>query len=203
MWLSATDRHRREHWAVGSSFTTAVISSIRVAFRPPITPRSQPAVSRSRESWSRIIRSLVPDRLQRFRDLINAPLEVAVGLETVQPRWLNRLEKQMSRDDFDRYARWLRNEGVDLRVFVIIGVPGVSASESIRWARLSVRHAIACGARHVSLIPARSGHGWNGRAEQLPKLSVDAILELQRAAIMDADGRAAITIDLWDLDSGR
>ena len=171
-----------------------------------IPPADYASIAARCEPFSRVVVENHPrfgtDRARRFRDLINAPLEVAVGLETVQPRWLNRLEKQMSRDDFDRYARWLRNEGVDLRVFVIIGVPGVSALESTRWARLTARHAIACGARHVSLIPARSGHGWNGCAEQLPKLSVDAILELRRAAIMDADGRAAITIDLWDLDSG-
>jgi radical SAM enzyme (TIGR01210 family) len=170
-----------------------------------IPPADYASIAACCEPFSRVVVENHPKfgahRLRRFRDLINAPLEVAVGLETVQPRWLNRLEKQMSRDDFDRYARWLRNEGVDLRVFVIIGVPGVTAGESTRWARLSARHAIACGARHVSLIPARSGHGWNGRADQLPQLSVDAIAELQQAAIMDAGQRAAITIDLWALDS--
>ncbi len=171
-----------------------------------IPPADYGSIAACCEPFSRIVVENHPkfgaDRLRRFRDLVNASLEVAVGLETVQPRWLHRLEKQMTRDDFDRYARWLRSEGVDLRVFLIIGVPGVTAAEAICWARLSARHAIACGARHVSLIPARGGHGWNGRADQLPKLSVDTIVELQHAAIMDADGRAAITIDLWDLDSG-
>lgn len=141
------------------------------------------------------------DRLPRFRDLIDAPLEVAVGLETVQPRWLDRLRKQMSRDDFDRYARWLKSVGVDLRVFLIIGAPGVSLTESVRWARLSARHAVACGARHVSLIPARNGHGWNGLADRLPTFSIDALIELLQSVIADAGGRAAATIDLWDVDS--
>lgn len=141
------------------------------------------------------------DRLTRFRDLIDAPLEVAVGLETVQPRWLGRMGKQMTRDDFDSYAGWLQRVGVDLRVFLIIGVPGVSVSEAMRWARLSTRHAIACGARHVSLIPARVGHGWNGMADRLPSISIDALIELQCTAISDADARAAVTIDLWDVDA--
>lgn len=140
------------------------------------------------------------DRLPRFRDLIETPLEVAVGLETVQPRWLARMGKKMSRDQFDRYARRLRNEGVDLRVFLIVGVPGIAVRESIRWARLSARHAIACRARHISFIPARSGHGWSGLANQLPTLPDDALVELQQAAIGDADGRAAVTIDLWNFD---
>ena len=141
------------------------------------------------------------ERLRMFRDLLDAPLEVAVGLETVQPRWLDRMGKQMSRDDFDRYARWLASQGVDLRVFLIAGAPGIDVKESIRWARLSTRHAIAAGARHVSLIPARSGHGWNGRGHQLPDFSTEALAELQRAAIQDAAGHAAITIDLWDIDA--
>jgi|GEM_PF-3103524 len=94
-------------------------------------------------------------RLERFRDQLNGRLEVAVGLETVQPRWLDRLGKQMSRDEFDRYASYLRQRDVDLRVFLIVGVPGVSSSEAIRWATLGVRHAVRQGARHISLIPAR------------------------------------------------
>ena len=140
------------------------------------------------------------ERLKQFRDLLSVPLEVAVGLETVQPRWLDRLGKQMSRDQFDAYAKWLANECVDLRVFLILGVPGIDVQESLRWTRLSVRHAVAQGARHVSLIPARSGHGWNGLAEQLPFFSSDDLIEVQAAAIRDADGKAVVTIDLWDLD---
>jgi hypothetical protein len=84
---------------------------------------------------------------------------------------------------------------------LIAGAPGIDVLESIRWARLSARHAIACGARHVSLIPARSGHGWNGRADELPDFSMDALAELQQTVIEDAAGRAAITVDLWDMDS--
>ena len=140
------------------------------------------------------------ERLRQFRDLLSAPLEVAVGLETIQPRWLDRLGKQMSRDQFDAYAKWLMDERVDLRVFLILGVPGISVTESLRWARLSVRHAIAQGARHVSLIPARFGHGWNGLADQLPCFSSDDLIAVQAAAIGDADGEAVVMIDLWDLD---
>ena len=94
-------------------------------------------------------------RLEEFQSRLSARLEVAVGLETVQPRWLRRLAKQMTRDDFDLYAKHLRRLDVDLRVFLIVGAPGVSVREAIRWAMLSVRHAVLQGARHISLIPAR------------------------------------------------
>lgn len=124
-----------------------------------------------------------------------------MGLETVQPRWLDRLEKQMTRDQFDHYAKWLSAAGVDLRVFLIFGVPGGTVSEAIRWARLSVRHAIAASARHISLIPAREGLGWKGEGKQLPPITLEILCELQRRAIRDADGRAVVTIDLWGIGS--
>lgn len=139
------------------------------------------------------------DRLLQFRDLLDGQLEVAVGLETVQPRWLDRLGKKMTRDDFDRYGKWLRSERVDLRVFLIAGVPGVDVDESIRWTRLSARHAIRCGARHISLIPARRGNGWNGHPGKLPEFSVDDLAALQVMVIRDADGAAVVTVDLWDV----
>ena len=137
----------------------------------------------------------------QFRDLLSGRLEVAVGLETVQPRWLGRMKKRMTRDDFDRYAEFLREADLDLRVFLIVGVPGIDAVEAIRWAMLSVRHAIAAGARHISLIPARQGHGWNGRANELPAFHLEALAGLALDAIRDARGRAVITVDLWDLDT--
>ncbi len=162
------------------------------------------AIAERCEGFSRLVVENHPrfgaGRLRKFRDLLAAKLEVAVGLETVQPRWLDRLGKQMSRDDFDRYARWLSMEGVDLRVFLIIGVPGVTPKEAVRWTRLSVRHALAASARHISLIPARFGQGWSGSGDQLPTLSTERLVEIQQATLRDVDGRAAVTIDLWNID---
>ena len=162
------------------------------------------AIARRCEPFSRVVVENHPaigrGRVCGFRDRLCGKLEIAVGLETVQPRWLGRLGKRMNRDEFDRYARWLGDEQIDLRVFVIVGVPGIGTAEAIRWARLSVRHAVACRARHVSLIPARSGHGWNGRAASLPVIGLDELADVQSAAIEDAAGEAVVTVDLWDIE---
>ncbi|MDG2221914.1 MAG: hypothetical protein P8L85_11060 [Rubripirellula sp.] len=139
------------------------------------------------------------ERLKRFQRELRQPLEVAVGLETVQPRWLARMKKQLTRDQFDQYAAELRQVGVDLRVFLIVGVPGVGVSEAMRWGQLSLRHAIRAGARHVSMIPSRRGNGWGPATGRLPDLSLDDWLEYQARLIADADGRAAVTIDLWEM----
>lgn len=170
-----------------------------------IPPEDYPAIAARCEGYARVVIENHPkvgsERLLRFRDQLGSQLEVAVGLETVQPRWLAKLGKQMTRDQFDRFAHWLRRQGVDLRVFLIVGTPGILASEAIRWARLSLRHAITVSARHISLIPARAGEGWGGTADQLPHLPIETLIELQRLALQDADGRATVTIDLWDLDT--
>ncbi len=169
-----------------------------------IPPTDYGAIARRCTGFSRLVVENHPrfgrDRLLRFRDLLEIPLEVAVGLETVQPRWLDQLGKRMTRDDFDRYAKWLSRHGVDLRVFLIIGAPGLSVQESVRWLRVSIRHALMAGARHISLIPSRLGAGWDGRGDELPFLSTEALAEIQRVALRDVDGRTMVTIDLWDID---
>ena len=169
-----------------------------------IPPSDYQAIAKLCRPYSRVIVENHPkigrQRLRQFRALLSSPLEIAVGLETVQPRWLTRLSKQMSRDDFDAYAKWLRSQGVDLRVFLIFGVPGISLREATRWTRLSVRHAVAAGARHISLIPARAGNGWGGNSDPLPRPSLQDLIELQDLCLRDSDGRACITIDLWDAE---
>ncbi|WP_147869049.1 hypothetical protein [Stieleria maiorica] len=172
-----------------------------------IPPRDYAEIGQICAGYDRVIIENHPRfgarRHEAFRDLISGTLEVAVGLETVQPRILNRLGKQMSRDDFDRYASFLRWRQIDLRVFLIVGAPQLSVKESLRWARLSVRHAIHSGARHISLIPARSGHGWNGMAESLPEIDLEHLAELYDDSLTDLGTTACLSVDLWDIDRDR
>lgn len=168
-----------------------------------IPPDDYPEIAARCNRFDRVIVENHPrfgkNRLQSFLKLITCRFEIAVGQETVQPRWLDRLEKQMTRDSFGHYASEITRLGIDLRVFLILGVPGIDVVESIRWTRLSLRHAIACGARHVSIIPARSGHGWSGRAEQLPEFPNALLAEIHEKLLHDSDGRAVVTLDLWDV----
>ena len=142
-------------------------------------------------------------RHQAFAERLPGRLEIAVGLESVQPRLLRRLGKQMTRDDFDRYARDLFNWKIDLRVFLIVGAPGISISEASRWARLSVRYAASKNARHISLIPARQGNGWNGRAGSLPQIGVSELAEIYAASIDELASPTCLSVDLWEFDQQR
>lgn len=128
-------------------------------------------------------------------------LEVAVGLETIYPGALKRIGKKMELADYARYAQSLAQRQIDLRTFLIVGFPGMSLAESIRWAKQSVQYALEQGSRHVSLIPARPGEGWAGRAGELPKLEVSALTDLLADSFaMAAETHACISFDVWDLE---
>ena len=86
-------------------------------------------------------------------------LEVAMGLETVHPDALDKLNKRMTVDDFVRAADLLRQRDIALRVFLLIAPPGVPLDEQDEWLCTSVDAAFACGATAVSLVPTRGGNG--------------------------------------------
>ena len=142
-------------------------------------------------------------RLFEFADRLPTQLEVAVGLETVWPGGLAMMGKGIDRDGVDAFAGELMDAHIDLRIFLIVGMPGQSIAEAMRWTRLAIRHAVAIGARHISLIPARPGGRWADAAAPLPRLDASAWCELLLAGIEDAQSFAVVTVDTWDMvDAG-
>jgi archaeosine synthase beta-subunit len=143
---------------------------------------------------------LVGERALRFAAALGGRLEVAMGLETVHPRALPRLNKRMTVADFDRAAERLAAGGVGLRAFVLVGAPFVPPAEAVEWAVRSAAHAFARGAGTVALIPVRGG---NGALEELaargewepPTL---ALLEEALDRCVALGGGVAVA-DLWDL----
>lgn len=140
-------------------------------------------------------------RCIRFRDLLSARLEVALGLETVHPHALAALNKRMTVADFDRAAAFLLEAGIAVRVFLLLRPPLLSEEEGHEWALASIRHAFARGAGCCSIIPTRAG---NGIMDQLqregrftpPRLSsLESVLE---DGIRLRGGR--VFVDLWDAE---
>ena len=86
-------------------------------------------------------------------------LEIAMGLETVHPEVLPKLNKRMPLDQFSRAADFLRQHNIALRVFVLVKPPFLNEAEALEWAARSVDFAFDCGAGVVSLIPTRAGNG--------------------------------------------
>ena len=146
---------------------------------------------------------LVDERVRRFADRLPGRLEVAMGLETAHPEALSRLGKQLTLEQFDRAAERLRADGVDLRVFVLVGVPFVQAAEQAKWVSESVRHAARAGARSVALIPVRGGNGELERLWALSEFEPPSLRLLEESlagGLQAAEGSVAVQVDPWDLD---
>ena len=146
---------------------------------------------------------LVDERVRRFADRLPGRLEVAMGLETAHPEALSRLGKQLTLEQFDRAAERLRAAGVDLRVFVLVGVPFVQAAEQAKWVAESVRHAARAGARSVALIPVRGGNGELERLWALSEFEPPSLRLLEESlagGLQAAEGSVAVQVDPWDLD---
>jgi len=123
-------------------------------------------------------------------------LEVAMGLETVHPDILPRLNKHMTTADFARAAGLLQKGGVALRAFVLVKPPFLPEEAAVEWAVKSAEFAFECGATVVSLIPTRSGNGALDNLGFVPprtetlEAAFDACLAL---------GRGRVFADAWDL----
>ena len=136
-----------------------------------------------------------------FARLIDGRLEVAVGLETVHPFASSQINKRLDIDRFDRAASFLIENGIDLRVFVLIGVPYVPVEESVQWTVRSVEHAVAQGASVVSIIPVRGGNGELERLQALGHFTPPNLAQLEQVVLeCSAITASVVTVDLWDLD---
>jgi archaeosine synthase beta-subunit len=143
--------------------------------------------------------AFVGERVLRFRDLTRATLEVAIGLETVQPGILEKLNKRMTIEIFEQAADYLENERVALRVFLMLRPPFVTEREGVTWAERSIEYSAACAATACSIIPTRGGNGAMeliGDAFEPPRLqSLERVIEYGISR-----GKCRVFADLWDVD---
>ena len=103
--------------------------------------------------------ALVAERVLRFRDHLHCRLEIAMGLETVHPEILPRLNKRMTLEQFAKAATFLRAHDIDLRAFILVQPPFMEPREALSWAERSLDFAFDCGATAATLIPTRGGNG--------------------------------------------
>ena len=141
-----------------------------------------------------------PPALEFARQL-GGRLEVAVGLETIHPLAAAQLNKRLDLAMFDRGARWLADNGMDLRVFVLLGAPHVPADESVEWTVRTVEHAAERGASVVSIIPVRGGNGEMERLEALGQFTPPTLSQLEEALDRCLElTSTVVTADLWDVE---
>jgi len=160
---------------------------------------------------SMLISPKTQDLVKRFRDLLPCDLEVAMGLETIDPLGMKWLNKSMRLEQFQQAVEFLKHEGILVRAFVLLQPLGCILDESIDWAVRSCRQASSWGAERVCLIPTRPGNGfvdissnelgWKPpTAWQLEQVFEKLLQDLQGKPISSSSS-TIYTVDLWDWDS--
>jgi archaeosine synthase beta-subunit len=164
-----------------------------------------PAIAQRADNFERLIveshPALVDDRCLHFRDRLKCRLEIAMGLETVHPDILPKLNKRMTLDQFSAAATFLRAHEIDLRVFVLVQPPFMQDHEAVVWAQRSLDFAFDCGATAVTLIPTRGG---NGAMEALADNQQFSAPRLETLEVSFSYGlglkRGRVFADLWDAE---
>ena len=140
-------------------------------------------------------------RTLAFARQLSGRLEVAIGLETVHPLAAERLNKRLDLRRFDWAARFLAENGVDLRVFVLLGAPYVPDDESIAWTVRAVEYAVERGASVVSIIPVRGGNGEMERLQALGRFTPPTLSQLEETLDLCLRFKdTVVTADLWDVN---
>jgi len=151
--------------------------------------------------------ALIGDDCLRFAEMLNgdsgaqhAQLEVAMGLETVHPTVGPRLNKRVTLDQFATASQRLRQNGIALRVFILVKPPFLDEAEALYWAQRSLDFAFDCGAAVAALIPTRPGNGALEALARRGEYSPPRLATLEAAAAYGVGlGRGRVVADLWDL----
>ncbi len=128
-------------------------------------------------------------------------LEVAMGLETVDPKVLPRLNKRMTLRHYERATKFLIDHGIAVRAFILLRTPFQSEDEGLEWAKRSIDYAYSIGVTCCAIIPTRSGNGameWlQQRGLFAPPIaaSIETVVEY---GVSLQSSRAMI--DLWDIE---
>lgn len=173
--------------------------------RKAIPPEDHAAIAESVRGFKTTIvenhPKLTGEACLRFRDRLEGQLEVALGLETAHPDILKTLNKRMTLRDFERAVRFLRDNTIDVRTFILLRPPFMTEAEGVEWAVRSMTFAFDVGVQCCSLVPTRAG---NGVMEHLEAQHAFASPTLASMEHVLAEGlrmrRGRVFMDLWDAE---
>lgn len=180
--------------------------------RKAIPPEDYPEICARIARYERVILEnhpkLCDDRVLAFTKHLPSTtrVELALGVETVHPQWLEGLNKSMTPADIERAAQWAHAQAFDVRAFLLLHAPTISKRNEVLqdvsleqrrdWTLKSVKWVQEKGFTAATLIPLRP--------DLLPEGSGDAptLQEVERTAIAAkkiAD-RMRLFVDCWDMD---
>ncbi|MBN1790628.1 MAG: hypothetical protein JW830_09045 [Bacteroidales bacterium] len=144
---------------------------------------------------------LINEQCLQFRDMLKPDLQIAMGLETVNPDILRRINKQMTVEDFGKSVRFLTGHGIPTRAFILLRPPFLSESEGIYWAKKSIDFAFQAGVECCIIIPVRGGNGAMDLLAEKGDFSPPDIRSLEKVLEYGIGLNAGrVFADTWDLD---
>ena len=143
---------------------------------------------------------LINEKCLDFRDMLKSELQVAIGLETVNPEILLKLNKQMTLDDFKNAANYLAKNKIPARAFILLKPPLLSESEGVYWAERSIDFAFNTGVECCTVIPVRAGNGVMDFLKEKGDFNLPAIRSLESVLEYGIGLNAGrVFADVWDL----
>ncbi len=144
--------------------------------------------------------NLINDDCLKFRDILKPELEIAMGLETVHPEILPKLNKKMTLKDFEKASRFLHDHSIRTRAFILLKTPFMEEQEGVEWAKRSIDFAFDCSVSCCVVIPTRSGNGALDQLEKNGYFSKPSVQSLEEVLAYGIDiNRGRVFADLWDL----
>jgi len=170
-----------------------------------VFPQDYPAIAKRLSGYKRVIVENHPRLCNssciEFLELLEGTLEIAMGLETIHPGVLPRLNKQLTPEDFRKATVFLNRHGVDVRSFILLNPPYLTdVRENIDWTLRSVQYAFESGAARCTVIPVRAGNGimdMLAEEKQYVPPSLDMLEKVFEKALLMKQGQ--VFADTWDI----
>jgi hypothetical protein len=164
-----------------------------------------PAIARAcqRAEWVTVESrpDLIDERAAEFGGLLSGRLEVAVGLETTDRTVLALLNKRMTPADYERGTRFLNENSIPHRAFIMVKPPLVNEARALELGMASIDFAVRCGATTVSLIPTYITPGAMERLTEAGFAIPPSPWSLYRLAAYGLRRRDVnVLVDTWPLD---
>ncbi len=170
-----------------------------------IPPSDYPDIIERLKTYGKIVVENHPNLINKhciaFNKKFEGKLEIAMGLETIHPHVLPKLNKQLTTEDFKRAAAFLKTNGIEIRAFVLLNPPGITdREENIHWTIKTVEFAFQHGVDRCSIIPVRPGNGIMDilykEGEYIPP-TLDMLEEVFEQSLNMRAGQ--VFVDTWDI----
>lgn len=136
-----------------------------------------------------------------FKDLLTGQLEIAMGIETLHPDVLQKLNKNFTEQDVVRAASFLKKLDIDMRAFLLLNPPFLTdQKENEMWILTSQDKLFDMGFSACTLIPTRTGNGIMEKLMKEGQYRAPDLKSLERVfeqSLIRSRGR--VFADTWDL----